>query len=324
MALDPQARTLLDQMAAATERPLWEYDVTEARALFKAGRGLGRTVAAPIDTEDRTIPGPRGPIPVRIYRPATNPPHRATEPGAELPLLVYFHGGGFVFGDLNTHDPLCRQFAAAVPAVVVSVDYRLAPEHRFPAAVDDAEAATVWAAEQAATLGADARSLTVAGDSAGGTLAAVVARRARDGGGPAIALQLLIYPATDLTRTQPSHQSNGEGYFLTSQAMRWFTANYLGDDALVDLALCRQPDASPLFAADLTGLPPAHVVTAEFDPLRDEGEAYAGRLQEAGVPTTLVRYDGMIHGFVSMDAVLDAGARAVDDLVAAVTTATTP
>jgi len=313
MALDPQARMLLDQLEATTERPLWELDVTEARQLFRTSGGLGRMPSTQVDSADQTISGQDGPIPLRIYRPAGTP----GSPTTELPLVVYFHGGGFVIGDLDSHDPLCRQLAAAIPAVVVSVDYRLAPEHRFPAAVEDAEAATAWAAEHALTLGASPGQLVVAGDSAGGTLAAVVARRARDCGGPPIRLQVLIYPVTDLTGAHPSHQVNGTGYFLTSEMMAWFTANYLVDDVQRS-----DPDASPLFAHDLAGLPPAHVVTAEFDPLRDEGEAYAERLRQASVPVTTVRYDGMIHGFVSMDAVLDSGARAVDDIVIVIARAT--
>lgn len=314
MALHPQAQTLLDQMAAASDRQVAQLEVPEARAMFKAGRGLGRVPDTPVAAEDRMVPGPGGAIALRIYRPASPPSQRRSD----LPIMVYFHGGGFVFGDLDTHDPLCRQFAAAVPAVVVSVDYRLAPEHRFPAAVDDAEAAVRWVAEQARSLGADGGRLVVAGDSAGGTLAAVAARRARDAGGPPISLQLLIYPVTDLSRSYPSHQTYGHGYFLTTEAMAWFTAHYLGADALDDTVRCRQPDASPLFTGDLSGLPRAHVVTAEFDPLRDEGEAYAQRLGQAGVATTQVRYDGMIHGFVSMDGVLDSGAQAIADMVAVV------
>ena len=239
---------------------------------------------------------------MRVYRPESETP---------LPVVVYFHGGGFVIGDISTHDTTCQRLAAGVPAVVVSVDYRLAPEHRFPAAVEDCDAATAWVAAHAAELGGDPARLAVAGDSAGGNLAAVVARHARDAGGPAIAFQLLVYPATDMTGSLPSHTENGKGYLLTSDTMAWFLDNYLAGENVSD------PDASPLFAGDLGGLPPALVVTAEFDPLRDEGEAYAERLRQAGVKATTSRYDGMIHAFYGLDPIFDAAKRATAETVAA-------
>jgi acetyl esterase len=245
---------------------------------------------------------------VRVYRPAADDP---------LPVVVYFHGGGWVIGDIATHDTTCQRLAAGVPAVVVSVDYRLAPEHRFPAAVDDCDAATAWVSAHAAELGGDATRLAVAGDSAGGNLAAVVALRARHAHGPAIAFQLLVYPATDLTRSLPSHTENGEGYLLDTDAMTWFINQYLVD------ADPRHPDASPLFVDDLAGLPPALVVTAEFDPLRDEGEAYAQRLRDAGVDVTTSRYDGMIHGFYGLDSIFDASKRATAETIAALRDALT-
>ncbi|MDA8267491.1 MAG: alpha/beta hydrolase [Actinomycetota bacterium] len=310
MPLDPQARSLLDDLAAGGGRPLAEVDLAEARELLAAGAALARQPSSPVSSQDRSIPGPGGTIPVRIYRPEAT----GTEP---LPIVVYFHGGGFVLGGLDSHDPLCRQLAAGVPATVVSVDYRLAPEHPFPAAVDDATAATRWAADVAPSLGADPSRLVVAGDSAGGNLAAVVARRAARAGTPSVALQVLAYPVTDFTGSHPSHAENGEGYFLTTDDMVWFMQNYLPDGTDV-----HDPDISPLFAEDLSGLPPALVITAEFDPLRDEGEAYARRLADAGVPVELERYPGMIHGFVSMDGVLDAGARALDRIVASISQVT--
>jgi acetyl esterase len=228
-----------------------------------------------------------------------------------LPVVVYFHGGGFVIGDIATHDAICHRLAAGVPALVVSVDYRLAPEHPFPAAVEDCDAATGWVSAHAVELGADPARLAVAGDSAGGNLATVVARHARDRGGPPVAFQLLIYPGIDMTRSFPSHSENGEGYLLDTDTMTWFLGNYLAD------ADPRHPDASPIFAEDLSNLPPALVLTAEFDPLRDEGEAYAQRLREAGVVATTSRYDGMIHAFYGLDGILDSAKSATAETTAA-------
>jgi acetyl esterase len=216
---------------------------------------------------------------------------------------VYFHGGGFVICDLDSHDGACRRLANATGSVVVSVDYRLAPEHRWPAAAEDAYAATGWAADRAEELGIDATRLALAGDSAGGNLTAVAALMARDRGGPALAFQLLVYPVIDLGASRseyPSQRENAEGYFLTVAHMEWYRAQYLADDANGE-----EPYASPIKAASLAGLPPACVVTAEMDPLRDEGEAYGRALQAAGVPVTIHRAPGMFHGFFNMDAVLD-------------------
>jgi acetyl esterase len=232
-----------------------------------------------------------------VYRPKSD---------GRLPVVVYFHGGGFVIGDITTHDTACHRLAAGVPAVVVSVDYRLAPEHAFPAAVDDCEAATQWVSAHAAELGADPARLAVAGDSAGGNLSAVVARRARDAGGPAIAFQLLVYPGCDMTRSLPSHAENGTGYLLDDDAMTWFLGNYMGD------ADPKHPDASPLFVEDLSGLPPAFVLTAEFDPLRDEGKAYADRLQHAGIRVRYSCHAGMIHHFYGMAGIIPAARGALE------------
>jgi acetyl esterase len=250
--------------------------------------------------EDLSAPGPAGDIPLRLY---------ASEHGGLRPVLVYFHGGGFVFGNLDTHDAVCRALAKESGAVVVSVDYRLSPEHKFPAAVDDSYAATVWIAANAEKLGIDARHIAVGGDSAGGNLATVVAMRCRDAGGPKLAAQVLIYPVTDSSSLETgSHREFGEGYFLTSAGMEWFTSHYLVSDDQKS-----HPEVSPLLAPNLSGLPPALIITAEFDPLRDEGEAYAKRLQEAGVPVTISRYPGMIHGFVSMRGVLAGGRQAIQE-----------
>lgn len=302
MPLDPQVSAFLDQLAAAGAPAPHEQTPDEARAGFSLLAVVTGPPEEPVTTEDRTLPGPNGEIPVRVYRPSA---------GGLLPIVVYFHGGGWVIGDVTSHDTVCHRLAAGVPAVVVNVDYRLAPEYRFPAAVGDCDAATRWVSEHAAELGADPTRLAVAGDSAGGNLAAVVARLSRDRGGPPIAFQLLIYPATDLTRSLASHAENGTGYLLETDTMAWFTGHYL------DGADPRQPDASPLFAEDLSGLPPALVLTAEFDPLRDEGEAYAERLAEAGVAVTLSRYDGMIHGFYGLDRVIDTARAATDETLAA-------
>jgi acetyl esterase len=209
-------------------------------------------------------------------------------------LLAYFHGGGFVYCSLETHDNTCRRLANATGATVVSVDYRLAPEHAFPAAADDCLAATRWVHDHADELGGDPARLAVGGDSAGGNLAAVTALRARDEGGPALVAQLLVYPVIDAACGTLSFDENGEGYFLEAPTMRWFWEQYLaGADG-------RHPHASPCNAADLSGLPPAVVVTAEFDVLRDEGEHYAELLRAAGVDARSHRYDGMIHGFFSI------------------------
>jgi acetyl esterase len=308
MPLDPQARTLLDQLEALGAPPMSQQTPEEARAGFALLAAVAGPAEEPVPTEDRSVPGPAGDIRVRIYRPEADKP---------LPVVVYFHGGGFVIGDIATHDTTCQRLAAGVPALVVSVDYRLAPEHRFPAAVHDCDAATAWVSAHASELGGDPSRLAVAGDSAGGNLAAVVARRARDAGGPPIAFQLLVYPGTDMTRSLPSHAENGTGYLLDSDAMSWFLDNYLAD------ADPRHPDASPLFGDDLSGLPPALVLTGEFDPLRDEGEAYADRLRQAGVPVTTSRYDGMIHGFYGLDTIFDAAKKATAETVTALRDALT-
>jgi acetyl esterase len=276
--------------------PRIERGVTSA----SEARAVAKQFRRPVEiepvarVEDRTVPGPAGDIPVRVYLPV--------EDGETRPGIVYFHGGGFVICDLDSHDGACRRLANEVNAVVVSVDYRLAPEHRWPAAAEDAFAATQWAAAHAAELGIDADRLAVAGDSAGGNLTAVVAQMARDRGGPALAFQLMVYPVIDLSATRSEHASqteNARGYFLTLDQMEWYRDQYLGD------ADGEAPYASPIKAGSLAGLPAACVVTAEMDPLRDEGEAYGRALRAAGVPVELHRAPGMFHGFFNMDAVLD-------------------
>jgi acetyl esterase len=302
MPLDPVIKTLLDGMAAAGGPALGSQDVAATRAAFD-NMPLPRREIALASVADRKIPGPAGEIPVRIYQ-----PHGA----GVKPVLIYLHGGGWVIGTLDSYDATCRELAQGAGCVVVSVDYRLAPEHRYPAAPEDCYAALQWVAANAASLGADAKRLAVGGDSAGGNLSAVVSQMARDKGGPAIRFQLLIYPVTDADFTRGSYTSNAEGYLLTTASMHWFWDHYIPGKAKR-----AEPYASPLRAKDLSGLPPAWVCTAEFDPLRDEGEAYAKRLQEAGVTTQLTRFDGLIHGFISMGLVAPKAQAAIDEAVAA-------
>jgi acetyl esterase len=301
MPLDPQAKALLDQIESMGGQPLSAMGVAGARQMMEA---MSQMRAAPVEVAavaDRTIPGPQGEIPVRVYTPKGSAP---------FPMLVYFHGGGWVLGSLETHDGICRSLADGAGCVVVSVDYRLAPEHRYPAAADDCYAATQWAAAHAAELGADAKRIAIGGDSAGGNLTAVVAQMARDRGGPALVFQLLIYPVTDATSLETaSYRDNATGYLLTTDDMHWFWDHYLGEGR----PRAAEPYASPLKAATLNGLPPALVITAEFDPLRDEGEAYAAALDAAGTPARLTRYHGMIHGFFGMGMLLEQANAAVKE-----------
>jgi len=284
MPLDPICAALLAQMAQAGAPPLHEQTPAMAReAMAAAGAAMGGDPPRVARVDDLQASGPAGPIPLRAYYPDGAGPFGA---------LVYFHGGGWVIGSIETHDSLCRALANTTGWAVFSVEYRLAPEHKYPAAADDAYAATAWVAAQARTLGVDAARVAVAGDSAGGNLAAVVAQMARDRGGPRLRAQALIYPVTDYDFTTPSYGANADGYLLTQDAMRWFWDHYLADARQGS-----EPYASPLRARDLHGLPPALVLTAEFDPLRDEGEAYAAALRRAGVPVDQHRYDGLIHGF---------------------------
>ena len=291
MPLDPLVKAFLDKAAAIPRPKAWELPPVMARQSFAAMMHLiGPKDVAVGRIENFTIPGSAGGIRARAYAPIA-----AVGP---QPALIYFHGGGFVVGGLESHDGICRLLTAEGGFKVIAVDYRLAPEHAFPAAVDDAWAATTWAAEHTDELGGRPDALAVGGDSAGGNLAAVCALKARDIGLP-LALQLLVYPVTDADLDTSTYREFADGYFLTAYSMKWFWDHYLPEGDRF------QPDASPLRADDVSGTAPALVITAEFDPLRDEGEAYARRLEEAGVPVTLSRYDGMIHGFYRMPAVID-------------------
>ena len=299
MPLDPQAKAVLDQFASMGGPQFHEMSVAQARELILGMVALAGEPESVARVENRTVPGSAGQIPVRIYTPVGTAP---------FPVLVYFHGGGWVIGNLDTHDGICRSLANRVGCLVVSVDYRLAPEHTFPAAPEDCYAATRWLAEHAGSLGGDKGRIAVGGDSAGGNLAAVVALMARDRGGPKLAFQLLVYPATDTDFETRSYRENSEGYFLTRADMVWFWNHYAPRDE--DR---RNPYAAPLRAASLRGLPPALVISAEFDPLCDDGDAYAARLREDGVPVRLSQQDGLIHGFFQMGAVIDRGRASVDE-----------
>jgi acetyl esterase len=293
MPVDPQIQALLDKGAGVPATHTLPVDV--ARAQYESRIPLmGRPAPVGAVTE-RSIDGPGGASRLRIYTPPGTGP---------FPLMVFFHGSGFVLCSIDTHDGMCRNLCAGAGCVVVSVDYRLAPEAKFPAATEDCLIATRWAAANTAALNADPSRIVVAGDSAGGNLAAVTALRIRDEGGPALAGQLLLYPVTDYhTPGTPSYAENAEGYGLTRATMEWFWRHYLPD-----ASQAAHPHASPLRAADLSGLPPAFIMSAEYDPLRDEAERYGERLRAAGVAAEIVRVPGMNHGFLFWVGVVDAAA----------------
>jgi acetyl esterase len=291
LELDPSVQLILRLARLSGHRSVDTMTPAEARDEIRRNAAACAGALTPVARIEATaVPGPAGAIPARLYVPAEDARGRG--------LLIYYHGGGWVVGDLDTHDPVCRFFAREADVTVLAVEYRRAPEHRFPAAVDDALAAARWAAREADSLGIDPARLAVAGDSAGGNLAAVVAQRATREGGPRLAAQLLVYPVTDVSRKHPSYSLFREGFFLTEAEMDWYRGHYLPDDAAA-----RDPRASPLLAPDLRGLPPAMVLTAGFDVLRDEGEAYARRMEEAGVRVALRRQAGLIHGFCNATAV---------------------
>lgn len=307
MTVDPRIQAILDAAASAPPRGP-AASIAEARAF--ADEMMGQTFMAlaepgpePAKVTDQTVPVAGGQIMVRVYRPFGDGP---------FPGHVYFHGGGFWVGNLDSFDPSCRALSAGTGAVVVSVDYRLAPEYKYPTAAEDCYAALGWTVDHAADLEIDSSRLSIGGGSAGGNLAAVVALMARDRGGPPVIFQLLEIPVTDLTMSQPSVTTNGEGYLLTRAAMAQYRDYYLADPAQAN-----EPYASPLLAPDLSGLPPALVMTMEYDPLRDEGEAYARRLAEAGVPTTQKRWEGHIHGSTVFTKLVPSARQCQDEVIAA-------
>jgi acetyl esterase len=308
MPLDHDAEILL-KMIREANRPTFEsVGAVAARDLYMAGRKALSPDPMPIaETRDLAIPGPGGPIAARLYRSAKN---------GKLPVLVFFHGGGWVVGNIDSHEAMCRHVANRAECAILSVDYRMGPEHKFPAAVEDGFAATAWTADNAASLGVDPRQLAVGGDSAGGNLAAVVSLLARDKRAPRVSCQLLIYPATDAAMRHDSVARYAEGYVLTRATMRWFYEQYLRTPE--DAADWR---VSPLLAPDLSRLPPAYVMTAGYDPLCDEGDAYAARLAAAGVPVTHRRFPGQVHGFVTNGRVIRAAETALDEVAAALKSA---
>ena len=308
MALDDDAARVLEIVRLSGRPPFETVSPTEARALFLGGREILSPAPAPVaETRELAIAGPDGGhLPLRLYRAV------GTAAGTSLPALVFFHGGGWVVGDLESYDPMCRHLANSAGCAVVAVDYRLAPEHKFPAAVDDCVAATEWVAANGAALGVDAARLAVGGDSAGGNLAAVVSLIARDRGAPSLRAQLLLYPAVDFAMSHASHQRFAEGHLLTLATMRWFAEAYLrGPQDAGDWR------ASPLRADDFSGLPPAYVLTAGYDPLYDEGTAYARRLEENGIAVEHRHIPDQIHGFLLMGKIVRAAGPALDEIGAA-------
>lgn len=304
MPLDPQVQAMRDKALADGVAPLYTLSIEEARAAdlaaIQAAAGTGEAVHS---VSDRTLDGPAGELPIRCYRPAS--------PDEDLPTLIYFFGGGWTLGNLDTSDAICRTLTNAVPCQVIAVEYRLAPEHKFPAAVDDCYSAVSQLAAELAPL-----PVAVAGDSAGGNLAAVVSLLARDRGAPDLAAQVLIYPNTDYRGDTESMRDGTDPALFNRHSVAWYWNHYLSapEDGL-------SPLVSPLLAEDVSDLPPALVITAEYDPLRDEGEAYAARLGSSGVPVEMTRYAGMPHGFVGMAGILEGGRQALSQVATYLATA---
>jgi acetyl esterase/lipase len=295
VVLDPDAAAVYKAFQEANRPPYETVSPAEARQLYLAGRVVSNPEPPEIESaKPLAIPAPHGSIPARVYTPKT-----LRKANGLSPCLVFFHGGGWVIGDLDSHDVVCRKLAHEGELIVISVDYRLAPEHRFPAAVNDAIAATKWVADNARQFGIDAARISVGGDSAGGNLAAVVALAARDGNGPKLAGQVLIYPATDFAMNTLSHSEPDTSILLTHSVVKWFCNHYLGDADINDWR------ASPARAKSLAGLPPAYVLIAGGDPLRDEGDEYAKRLKQAGVAVTYRYFPGQFHGFFTMGKLLN-------------------
>lgn len=293
MPLEPGVKTLVDQIALLNGPSSRELGPVQAREGYKLMAPLDGDPVDVARLEEITVAG----RPARLYASSTE---------ADLPAVVWYHGGGFTIGDLDTADRTCRKLAVGSGALVVSIDYRLSPEHRFPASYDDCAAALRWVVDHGASIGADPSRLAVGGDSAGGNLAAVMAIHARDTG-IALRHQLLVYPVTDCTMSSASYRENADGYLLSADTMDWFIENYLGGDTDP-----KDPRVSPLYADDLNGVAPALVITAEFDPLRDEGEAYADRLRDAGVDVEVRRFDGQIHSFFALGSITPDATAAVD------------
>ncbi|CAN5554274.1 alpha/beta hydrolase [soil metagenome] len=300
MTVHPQAQGVLDKAATMDAPPFYELSPAEARRVYDTFPDFSAAPEPVAHVEDVTIPAPGGPLEARIYRSGA---------GAEPPpLLLYLHGGGWVMGGIDPVDSPLRALANRSGAVICSLAYRLAPETPFPGPLEDVLAALSWLAGEAPGLGADGERIVVGGDSAGGNLAAAVALSARQGRGPRPAGQILIYPVMDFDFDTASYREHAEGFGLTRESMRWYWDCYASTEARSD------PLAAPLQAADLAGLPPALVISAEHDVLRDEAEAYARRLEAAGVPVTLSRYDGMVHGFFRMAGAVDAGSELIDEM----------
>jgi acetyl esterase len=296
MPLDTHVQAFLNRLAEAGAPRYGEQPIDEQRAAMQASAATFFGPVDPVPYEDRSVPGAAGPIPVRVYRPVEHP----------APILIWFHGGGWVLGSIHTVHGVCAALARRSSCVVVSVDYRLAPEHPYPAALEDAWAVVEWLRDRAEAVGGLPGELAIGGDSAGGNISAVIARRARDASVD-LELQLLVYPVCDADLTTASYTEFADGYWLTRDAMRWFWERYLPDGDWF------RPDASPLRAPDLAGVAPAHIIAAEYDVLRDEGEAYGRRLDAAGVTTVVSRHDGMIHGFFRLPAVVPRAQDALDE-----------
>lgn len=303
MPLDPQAQKVVDALAALRLKPFKDSTPAEARESMRsrtAALGPFEEVAA---VTDHRVPVAGGEITVRVYKPAGLGPH---------PVLVFYHGGGWVIGDLYTHDGICRSIVNAAGCAVAAVDYRLAPEFKYPVPVEDSYAGLLWVVANATRLGLDPARIAVGGDSAGGNLAAVMTLLARDRRGPRLLLQVLVYPVTNYDFDTTSYRENATGFVLTTEDMRWFWRHYLAREEQG-----REPLASPLLAKSLADLPPALVITAGCDPLRDEGEAYAARLRDSGVAVTLTQYPGMFHGFLRMTRILDQSRVLLDEIAGA-------
>jgi acetyl esterase len=304
VVLDPDAAAVYKAFQEAGRPPYETVSPSKARELYLAGRAVSNPEPPDLESaKPLSIPAPHGAIPARIYT-----PKQLRKTDGLAPCLVFYHGGGWVIGDLDSHDVVCRKLAHEGELIVISIDYRLAPEHKFPAAVDDAVTAVKWVAANAKQLGIDAARLMVGGDSAGGNLAAVVALAARDGDGPKLAGQVLIYPATDFAWSHPSHREPETSILLTHSVIRWFGNHYLGDADINDWR------ASPARAKTLAGLPPTYLLTAGGDPLRDEGDEYAKRLKDAGVPVAYKHFPGQFHGFFTMGKLLPQANVAASDI----------